>query len=215
MKPRNHIVGLRSIKKNHSRLEKNIDTLIKYGLNLITSTYPALKKHFSNSERNMLLEGLLLRACAYWESFLESELIFLIDLDQTKLKSEFEIGKSTKLADNYIHAMIFSDGYKDFTDIDRSIGYFRKYISDKLNLFEEISGEQKKILKYTYALRNYLAHYSKFAKKKLTHQYSIYNIKKFTEPGVVLRKKKAKIFEELVHNFNLMSSAMKFKLKRI
>ena len=65
-----------------------------------------------------------------------------------------------------------------------------------------------------YKLRNYLAHYSDFSKKKLFEEYvKTYNYKKFLEPGRFLLKNDGLHFENLIHNFSLASVTMKKHIK--
>lgn len=197
---------IRSILRNHRELEISIEEIIKYGLDLMKQ-----KSIFINDkEKTIVIEGILLRSCAYWEKFLVKELIYLIDRDQTKIKKQLEISFSEKIDRHIIKAILFSDSYRSFHDIERSKGFFRLYIENRYNLFNKINNEQIKKCKMVYALRNYLVHYSDFAKKKLKQEYKdSYNYTRFMKPGIFLRKDNGKHFEKLIHNFSIMSSTMR------
>ncbi|MBU4444303.1 hypothetical protein KJ656_04365, partial [bacterium] len=160
-------MSLRVILENHKLLEKNIEEIIKYGLRLIERNSTS----FSVKEKTIIIEGLLLRACAYWERFLEAEVIFLIELDQSKLREYLELPSSQKLNRQLIKAILFSDSYRSFQDIEKSKRFFRSFIANNYNLFDKLTNEQIKKNQMAYKLRNYLAHYSEFAKKKLQQQY--------------------------------------------
>lgn len=159
----------------------------------------------------MLIEALLLRACALWENFIENEMVLLITLDPSKLLKEFDLPLNTNINSKLIRAIIFSDHYRDFHDIDRSMGFFERVIVDKNNSFKKITNSQKQKINFTYKLRNYLAHYSEFSKTNLFRSYNQppYNYRKFLEPGRFLLKQKGKHFEDLVHNFKMSSITMK------
>ena len=159
----------------------------------------------------MLIEALLLRACALWEKFIENEIVLLITLDPSKLLKEFDLPPTTNINSKLVRAIIFSDHYRDFRDIDRSMGFFERVIVDKYNSFKKITTPQKQKINFTYKLRNYLAHYSEFSKTHLLRAYKQppYNYGKFLEPGRFLLKQKGKHFENLVHNFKMSSITMR------
>lgn len=199
----------RSILKNHNLLEENIEEVIKYGLKLIEGK----SDHFKDKEKTIVIESLLLRACAHWERFLETEVIYLISMDLSKLKEQLELPPKQKLNRQLIKAILFSDSYKRFQDIERSKSFFKTYIADSYNLFKKLPNDQINKSQMVYKLRNYLVHYSEFAKKKLQQEYEkTYHYSVFMQPGRFLRKENGKYFEKLIHNFCLMSATMKGKL---
>jgi hypothetical protein len=202
-------MSVRAILENHKLLEKNIEEIIKYGLRLMERSSTS----FNVKEKTIIIEGLLLRACAYWERFLEAEVIFLIELEQSKLREYLELPSIQKLNRQLIKAILFSDSYRSFQDIEKSKGFFRSFIANNYNLFNKLTKGQIRKNQMTYKLRNYLAHYSEFAKKKLQQQYKkTYSYSRFMQPGRFLMKENGKHFEDLIHNFCLMSATMKRSL---
>lgn len=194
------------ILKNHVQLEQNIEESIKYGLKLIE-----LETELLNSgEKTIVIEGLLLRACAYWEKFLEAEVIYLIEMDKSKLIEELELPCNSVLSRKIIKSILFSNVYRDFHDIEKSKTFFRTFITDNYNLFKKLTNEQIKKTQTVYKLRNYLVHYSEFSKRKLQQEYiNNYKYSVFTAPGKFLIKSSGKHFEKLIHNFSIMSATMK------
>ena len=165
--------------KNHTQFENAIENIIRYAQDIIADL-PHNKK-MSGNEKKMLTEALLLRACALWESFIEREIVLLIDLDPSKLLNEFDLPKNTNVTPKLIRAIIFSDHYRDFHDIDRSMSFFDRVIVDKNNTFKKITKQRKEKINFIYKLRNYLAHYSEFSKTNLFRAYkqAPYNYKIF------------------------------------
>jgi hypothetical protein len=197
------------ILNNHEILERDIEEIIKYGLNIIKTIKPSNKR-----EVQFIIEGLLLRACAIWEKFIETEVIYLVDLDKSKILDEFDLPVHTNLNKKLIKTILFSDLYRDFHDIDKSKSFFKTYIADHNNLFKLLNNDQINKIKMIYKSRNYLAHYSEFARKKLLKEYNkSYGYMKFMEPGIFLIKSKGKHFENLLHNFVLISATMKKGVK--
>lgn len=193
---------------NHDEFETNVEKILQYA-NEISADLP-YKTKMSIEEKCMLLESLTLRACALWEKFLENELIFAVNLNPSKLIKEMQLKSSIKLDNNLIRGLLFSDIFRDFHDLDRSKSFFSKYIVDDYNPCGKISNTQVKNIQAIYALRNYLSHYSDFAKRKLFITYKKrYKMTKFIEPGKFLIKSKGKIFQDLISNFKFASINMK------
>ena len=135
-------MSIKSILKNHQILEEDIERIIRYGLSIIDKK--SKRSNFFNvDEKNVIIEGLLLRACATWERFLEKEIIYLVDMDKSMLLEEFELPSNTKLNQKIIKAILFSTGYRDFHDIERSKIFFRTFIVNKYNLFVKIREQTK------------------------------------------------------------------------
>lgn len=202
--------------RNHVNLERNIEALINYGLEVISDKFSQKSKSMNKNEKMILIESLLLRSCAHWENFLEKEIVFLINLDSKKFKFNMGLPENTKLNLKLITAILYGDKYKDFHDVEHHKSYFSRLLSEKYNPFLSITIEQLKKINFTYTVRNYLSHYSEFSKKKLHKAYAQnYNYKIFQEPGVFLLKEKGRYFENLMHNFILVSVNMKKYLGEI
>lgn len=202
--------------RNHTNLEKNIEALINYGLEIISDNFSKKSESMNKNEKLILIESLLLRSCAHWENFLEKEIVFLINLDSKKFKFNMGLPKNTKLNLKLITAILYGDKYKDFHDVGHYKSYFSRLLSEKCNPFRSITKEQLHKINFTYAIRNYLSHYSEFSKKKLHKAYvQNYDYKIFQEPGVFLLKEKGNYFENLLHNFILVSVKIKKYLGEI
>ncbi len=200
--------------KHHKNFEREIELLIKYGLEILKN------ENKKKEEKAMLIESLLLRSCAYWESFIEEEIVYLTDLDTKSLVYKMGLPEKTKLNLKLIRALIFSDTYKNFFNISNSLNNLKKIITEEYNLFLEITPEQRSKIDFIYKLRNYLSHYSQYSKKQLISVLRIkYEYKRFQEPGLFLMKKKdgsqGWYFENLLLNFSLASSVMRKKIRGI
>lgn len=206
-------MNIKKLKKNHTQFEDAIEKIIRYAQDIIADL--PYKKKLLIDEKKMLIEALLLRACALWEKFIEDEIVLLITLDSSKLLKEFDLLPMANINSKLVRAIIFSDHYRDFHDIDRSMVFFERVIVCKNNSFKKITSHQKKKINFTYKLRNYLAHYSEFSKTNLLRAYKQlpYNYGKFLEPGAFLLKQKGKHFEDLVHNFKMLSITMRKTFK--
>lgn len=203
-------MSINSLKKNHLQFENNVRELIKYGIEIITEDFNKKKSKIRKKEKTILVESLLLRSCAYWENFLEKEIILLLGLNNDKFKIYMELPSNTKLNLKLIRAILYGDKYLDFHDIRYHKSYFFKILIDKYNPFKNITTEQLKKINFSYTIRNYLSHYSEYSKKKLYQAYmDNFNYRIFQEPGIFLLKEKGKYFENLIHNFVLVSVNMR------
>jgi len=203
--------GIKDIIKNHSFFEENVEDILQYSQEVIINIP---KRKILKREKFLILESLILRVCALWEKFLEKEIILLVNLNPQKIIEEMELNKDSKLDLKLIRAILFSDIYRDFNDLNRSKTFFNKYIIDNLNPFNKISKSYMKKINFVYKLRNYLSHYSEFSKRKLFNSYKKeYNLKRFTEPGQFLISNNGKRFKELISSFKYVSITMKKLLK--
>lgn len=156
---------------NHYLLEKNVTDLIKNGLEIISGNF-SIKGCKEKHLQEMLLESFLLRSCAYWEQFLEKEIILLIRKKSEYFKRYYDLPKGTPVNMNLIRAILLGDKYKDFHDLQSLKSYFSKIIHRSVNPFDDIMAEQLEKISFTYNLRNYLSHYSAYSKRKLHLSYN-------------------------------------------
>lgn len=197
---------------NHKNLEAKTEELIINGLEIVSDNFQ-IKNQNSRQLKELLLESFLLRSCAYWENFLEKEIILLVKLNPDTFKYYFNIQQNISLNENIIRAIIIGDKYRDWHDIQSLKSYFQKIVNSNINPFSELTNEQYSTVNFTYTLRNYLSHYSDYSRKKLFSTYKKnYRYKKFIEPGSFLLKNKGKYFETLLHNFILISVTIRKKL---
>lgn len=190
---------------NHNKLEISIDELIRNGLEVVADNF-SINNHSQRILKELLLESFLLRSCAYWEYFLEKEIILLIKLNPESFKNYYQLSSNLSLNINLIRAIIIGDTYRDWHNIQGLKGHLQKIIDPKANPFIDLTNEQHESLNFIYTLRNYLSHYSEYSKKKLLSVYKTkHEYRRFIEPGGFLAKGKGKHFESLLHNFILIS----------
>lgn len=207
-------MNINTILMHHFEFEEGLKNLIRYGLEIVHDELHTQNQRKSIEEKRMLLESLLLRTCALWESFIEKELVYVVHLNSSNFKENFGLPLKTNLNYGLIRAILYSDKYQDFHDIETSRKYFKKILSSDYNPFIHIRTEQIKKIKFSYILRNYLSHYSDYSKQKLTNAYKReFGYKKFIEPGSFLLIKKGKNFQNLTHNFILVSVNMQKSFK--
>jgi len=198
----------RSILKNHREFEQSIEDVIQYALDKIIVDLPGDK--IIAKERNVLLEAFILKLCALWESFLEKEIVLSVSLDTKNLIETMELNKNKRLDTKLIRAILFSDTFRGFPDVNRLVNFAKRVIAEKYNPFFKITKEQKSKIHFTYAIRNYLSHYSSFSKKKLFSEYKrVFGYRNFLEPSKFLAKNKGKYFEDLANNFKIASVYMR------
>ncbi|MFH1231174.1 MAG: hypothetical protein V1709_06715 [Planctomycetota bacterium] len=199
----------KAIDTNHEEFERNIEDIINYGSEIIKDN----SKRIDN-QKSMLLESLLLKSTALWENFVSQDLIYLVHLDSMCLKDKMELSQGTKLDLSLIRALLFADSYRNYYNINDSRGYFKEVLTPQYNLFAEITSEQGRKINAVYKIRNYLSHYSAYARKQLLKVYQEqFRYRRFLEPGMFLMKHNGKYFERLMHNFAMVSTRMRRKLR--
>jgi hypothetical protein len=205
----------KSILSNHEQFESAVEDIIQYVQEIIADL--PYKKVMLTKEKHILLEALILKICAMWEKFIEEELILSICLDTRGLLQVTGLDEKTKLNENLVRAIVFSDTYRDFHDVDKLISYSKKVIGERYNPFIKIKSYWKEDILFVYKIRNYLSHYSEYSKRTLFTAYKKkHEYRRFLEPGKFLLKNKGKHFEDLAKSFKMASIHMKeiFKQRR-
>ncbi|TET58741.1 MAG: hypothetical protein E3J52_07665 [Promethearchaeota archaeon] len=198
----------KSILKNHKQFESAVEDIIQYAQEIIADL--PYKSPISSKEKHILLEALILKICALWEKFIEAEIIYATCFNTKKLSQVMGLNHMTKLNPKLVRAIIFSDTYRSFQDIDYLVYFSKKVIENKYNPFIRIRPYQKKNILFTYKIRNYLSHYSEYSKRALFSDYKkSYNYKKFLEPGKFLLKNKGEHYADLAKNFKITSIYMR------
>lgn len=202
------MVKFQSIINNHKAFEDGIEKILQYAQEVAENI--SLIRKIPQEEKYLILEALVLRVCAYWEKFLETEITLAVNLDATKIIKEMNLPRNTRLNLHLIRAILYSDIFRDFHEVDRAKSFFNKYIIDKYNPFTRITKKQKKDINFVYKLRNYLSHYSEFSKRILQQGYKDkYGLRRFIEPGQFLLSNNCKRFQELISSFKYASVNMK------
>jgi len=98
--------------ENHRTFQVNIDSIIRYGLDIVRDVRPNMDNQKDKAYKSILLEGLLLRSCALWESFIENETVFLVNIEPSKVVNEMGLSHSTRLNLKLVRALLFSDTLK-------------------------------------------------------------------------------------------------------
>jgi len=202
----------KSILKNHEQFESAVEDIVAYAQEVIADL--PYKNQISVKEKHILLEALILKMCALWGKFVEEELVYAAYLNTKKLSQLMGVNINTKLTTEITRALIFSDTYRSFRGIDDLIHFSKKVIEDQYNPFTQITLSQKNNILFTYKIRNYLSHYSRYSRRALFSAYKErYNYTRFLEPGKFLLKDKGKRFEDLSKNFKMTSIHMKKTFK--
>ena len=194
--------------KKHISFENEIEETIKIFRNIHKNS------NLTIPEKGIVAEGILLKSCALWEKFLEKEVVILVSFDTTKIINEVKLPLNTKLNLRLIKAILFTNCFRDFHDIERSKNFFNTFIVNKYNPFIKIPKDLLNQADFTYKIRNYLAHNSDFAKNLLmNHLKKHFNYANFIEPSKFLIQKNGKNLIHLIHNFSLLSASMRKNLK--
>jgi hypothetical protein len=87
------------------------------------------------------------------------------------------------LSRDICNAMIFGIGYKDFKSVSHLKSFAKQVLVPGNNPFQKISKNPSKKIDDYYVIRNYLAHYSYVAERKLEEMYKRKGMRRFREPG--------------------------------
>jgi len=178
------------LRKNH----KHFDSAIKRYRDFAKKILEAKHVVKPVQEKRDIAESIILRLCANWEAFVDEHLIDCINVDASKLREFFAVPIPKNPSKNLCQALLFGkNGYMDFKSFGDLKGFSKKVLPDESNPFLSVSSQHARKIDEVYKIRNYLSHYSFFAKLALTRLYeNTYKMRKFLEPGQFLLAYNAK-----------------------
>jgi len=134
-------------------------------------------------EKEQIFEAFVFKICATWEVFTEDLLIDCLNKDTTQFAKHTGFKIPKHLSRDVCKAMIVGVGYLDFKNVSHLKRFAKKILVPDNDPFKEICQKPTgdKIDEF-YTMRNYLAHYSYAATRKLEGVYKKKGIK-FHEPG--------------------------------
>ncbi len=104
--------------KNHRWFEGVVFRYDDY-LNRLLNARRVVRAH----DKKEIAEGTVLKLCAYWESFVDRELLDCVNIDSTKLAAYLELKLPKHLKRALCRAIVFGDRFLDF----RSIGNLKDF----------------------------------------------------------------------------------------
>lgn len=136
------------------------------------------------TEKEDLVESVLLRLCANWERFVDEHLVDCVNVDHTKLHEFLGVPIPQNPTRNLCEAFLIGPRYLDFRSFGDLKRYSRKILPDASNPFLAVASSHTNKIDEAYKLRNYLAHYSSAARRSLDRTYkNVYRLRRFVEPG--------------------------------
>lgn len=168
------------LQKNHEPFDAAVTRYRNFMQKIISA------KHTVNSaqEKRDVVESVLLRLCANWESFIDAHLVDCVNCDSSKLSEYFSVAIPTNPDWGLCHALIFGNSYQDFKNFGDLKGFTKKVLPDNSNPFLQISRTHTEKIDEVYKIRNYLSHYSSVSRRALMKVYKEkYQMSRFLEPG--------------------------------
>src|SRR4030095_7144174 len=193
------------LRKNH----EEYDEAIKRYRDFIKKCLNA-KNVIKSQEKQDLAESVLLRVCAYWQSFTNEHIVDCVNIEHAGLKQYFGLKKMHHPNRELCEALILGDRYRSFRSWDDFLGFSKKVLPANSNPFLEVRKSHMGLIDEVYIIRNYLSHYSAYARRKLHSMYkNKYKMSKFLEPGRFLLAYKAKRLWRYFDAFDAVSNDMK------
>jgi hypothetical protein len=169
--------------ENHDEFEGALKSYRAFLLRIVD----AQRVVSSVNEKRDVAESVLLRVCAYWEYFVDRQLIACVNRDPSLLPEYLGASLPSHPSVDLCEALLIGDRYLDFRSIGALKGYSKKVIPQPSNPFLKISTATANKIDEVYKLRNYLSHFSSKARRSLFAVYkSQYGMSRFYEPGQFL-----------------------------
>lgn len=164
-------------------------------------------------EKKELLEAFVFKIVATWDIFVEDLLVDCLNRDSSAYARYMRLNLRKHLSRSECQAMVVGLGYLDFRGISDLTKVANNILTPANNPFRSIPKSAEKKIDEFFAIRNYLAHYSIPAKRRLMTIYEErYDLKNFRAPGDFLyasRGRDGQIrFGDYVDAFSEASRAM-------
>jgi len=144
----------------------------------------------SVDEKRNVFEAYVFRICANWEILIEDLLIDCLNKDTSQYKESTGFGIPKHLSRETCKAMILGVTYIDFRSVSDLKRMAKRILVPQFNPFKGIPRSNGEKIDEFFALRNYLAHYSDAARRRLDNIYrNRHGLKSFREPGDFLLAK--------------------------
>jgi hypothetical protein len=204
-----------SFRTNHAEFENWIHWYGAFTLGLIQAKR-VVRTKFAKME---LLEALVLRVSTRWENLIEADIVASLNHDSSAYAARLGLRLRKHLSRDECEAIVVGHRYLDFRSFGQVKGFARKYLVEELNPFEAITPFIARKMDEFFMMRNYLAHYSSYARRTYyNHMREKYNYKRVPEPGAFLLSKRARSeihrFSEYLLQFLEASSRMHNPVRR-
>lgn len=164
----------------------------------------------SIEDKREIAESTLLRICAYWESFVDEELVDCANIDSSTLPEFTGVRLPTNLPRAVCEAILFRGGYLDFPSVGALKGFAKRALAETVNPFAKIRPATAAKIDEVFTIRNYLAHQSKASRRALMKMYrENYDLGRFQEPGRFLLANNAQMLAEYIGAFIDASQQMR------
>lgn len=144
---------------------------------------------FSKEDVGVITEAFVIKQVADWDNFVENVLAICLLTDTSKLSEHLDLDLPKKITFDNAKAIINGLNYFDIKSSGDIKGIAKKILVKENNPFQEIDKLCCTNIDEMYAIRNYIAHKSKKAKKRLMTIYqNRYNLNEFIEPGIFFQE---------------------------
>lgn len=169
--------------KNHDRFEEDMDWYIDFLTRMLGA-----KRVVQYDDKLEIIESLVVRICAIWESFVEDEMIDCLNIDCSKCKEELQLKLPKHMSKDLCEAILVGTGYMNFRNVDDIRRLAKQTLPDNVNPFKLIrANPTAKRINEFYTMRNYLSHYSSKSRRALQKMYwDSWRLKNFRQPGEFL-----------------------------
>lgn len=138
-------------------------------------------KSLNVSETCEVYESFILKICATWEIFINDLFVLCLKQDTSEYSSFLGVKLPKRPSAELCAVLISGYGYSDFNAL---VDKARKILAKACNPFSKEALKGRKKIDDFFLIRNYIAHRSRAAKRKLHKIYQDrYRLKRFQEPG--------------------------------
>lgn len=140
-------------------------------------------------DMELIEEAFLVKHVAEWEIFIHNIFAYCVAIDTSALSEHLDLDLSKTIPFDNAYAILNGLNFLSISTTNELKGLAKKIVAEKNNPFPKLGYQFLNHIDEVYTIRNYVAHKSKRAKKKLIKMYKDkYQLSDFITPGNFLRQ---------------------------
>jgi len=152
--------------------------------NLLVKVTEAESLTLANAEKKEIFEAFLLKIYGAWELFVGELLVDCLSRDTSQYAIDRGVDLPKDLSRTICACLLTGMAFFDFRDISDLVGKAKRILVKENNPFQVIPRDHGKKIDEFRIMRNYIAHRSDTAKRRLKLMYkNVYTMNRFREPG--------------------------------
>ena len=138
-------------------------------------------------EKSELVEALVMRVATVWDNLVRKDIMASLNRDSSCYAQALGLRLRRHLSADECEAVLYGHRYLDFRSVGDVKHFGKQFLAPRWNPFAAITRPQARAVDDFFVIRNYVAHYSSYARRAYRAMIRRrHNFKRIPEPGPYL-----------------------------